>query len=169
MNEAARGGARSPDVIVVGGVTGTSIAWRLAQEGHRVPVARAAWHLCRGFGSQCWQHWSRLRDAHGAEDRPPTAYHHLRESSALEIPPRRTGQGFRAQAPGEHGRAHDARTDGACQRDGHHEARGWERRRVARSCDRPLDHALPLTPNPGRNLYARSGTPLAVRAGHRNG
>src|SRR5829696_2803505 len=36
MNEAARGGARSPDVIVVGGVTGTSIAWRLAQEGHRV-------------------------------------------------------------------------------------------------------------------------------------
>jgi glycine/D-amino acid oxidase-like deaminating enzyme len=32
MNEAARGGARSPDVIVVGGVTGTSIAWRLAQE-----------------------------------------------------------------------------------------------------------------------------------------
>src|SRR5215207_2784427 len=36
MNEAARGGARSPDVIVVGGVTGTSIAWRLAQERHRV-------------------------------------------------------------------------------------------------------------------------------------
>ena len=36
MNEAARGGARSPDVIVVGGVTGTSIAWRLAQAGHRV-------------------------------------------------------------------------------------------------------------------------------------
>jgi sarcosine oxidase subunit beta len=37
MNEAARGGTRSPDVIVVGGgVTGTSIAWRLAQAGHRV-------------------------------------------------------------------------------------------------------------------------------------
>src|SRR5215212_2916263 len=36
MNEAARGGARSPGVIVVGGVTGTSIAWRLAQAGHRV-------------------------------------------------------------------------------------------------------------------------------------
>src|SRR5215213_5971817 len=37
MNEAARGGARSPDVIVVGGgVTGTSIEWRLAQAGHRV-------------------------------------------------------------------------------------------------------------------------------------
>src|SRR5215207_7885190 len=37
MNEAARGGARSPDVIVVGGgVTGTSIAWRLAQAGQHV-------------------------------------------------------------------------------------------------------------------------------------
>src|SRR5215213_10540292 len=37
MNEAARAGGRSPDVIVVGGgVTGTSIAWRLAQAGHHV-------------------------------------------------------------------------------------------------------------------------------------
>jgi glycine/D-amino acid oxidase-like deaminating enzyme len=37
MEEAARAGARSADVIVVGGgVTGTSIAWRLAQAGHRV-------------------------------------------------------------------------------------------------------------------------------------
>src|SRR5215213_8984738 len=36
MNEGARGGTRSPDVIVVGGVTGTSTAWRLAQAGHRV-------------------------------------------------------------------------------------------------------------------------------------
>src|SRR3712207_3150254 len=37
MNQAASGGRRSPDVIVVGGgVTGTSIAWRLAQTGHRV-------------------------------------------------------------------------------------------------------------------------------------
>jgi sarcosine oxidase subunit beta len=37
MNEAARAGGRSPDVIVVGGgVTGTSISWRLAQAGHRV-------------------------------------------------------------------------------------------------------------------------------------
>src|SRR5215211_1141486 len=37
MVESARAGGRSPDVIVVGGgVTGTSIAWRLAQAGHRV-------------------------------------------------------------------------------------------------------------------------------------
>jgi sarcosine oxidase, subunit beta len=37
MYESARAGGRSPDVIVVGGgVTGTSIAWRLAQAGHRV-------------------------------------------------------------------------------------------------------------------------------------
>ena len=37
MNEAAQAGARSPDAIVVGGgVTGTSIAWRLAQAGQRV-------------------------------------------------------------------------------------------------------------------------------------
>src|SRR3712207_6037316 len=37
MNQAASGGRRSPDVIVVGGgVTGTSIAWRLAQSGQRV-------------------------------------------------------------------------------------------------------------------------------------
>jgi sarcosine oxidase subunit beta len=37
MVEAAPTGGRSPDVIVVGGgVTGTSIAWRLAQAGHRV-------------------------------------------------------------------------------------------------------------------------------------
>src|SRR5215211_8746924 len=37
MSEAARAGGRSPDVIVVGGgVTGTSISWRLAQAGHRV-------------------------------------------------------------------------------------------------------------------------------------
>ena len=37
MHESARAGGRSPDVIVVGGgVTGTSIAWRLAQAGHRV-------------------------------------------------------------------------------------------------------------------------------------
>src|SRR4051812_24971525 len=37
MNEAAPASGRSPDVIVVGGgVTGTSIAWRLAQAGHRV-------------------------------------------------------------------------------------------------------------------------------------
>jgi sarcosine oxidase subunit beta len=39
MDEAARAGGRSPDVIVVGGgVTGTSIAWRLAQAGHRVQL-----------------------------------------------------------------------------------------------------------------------------------
>lgn len=37
MHESARAGGRSPDVIVVGGgVTGTSIAWRLAQAGQRV-------------------------------------------------------------------------------------------------------------------------------------
>jgi sarcosine oxidase subunit beta len=37
MERAARAGARSPDVIVVGGgVAGTSTAWRLAQAGHRV-------------------------------------------------------------------------------------------------------------------------------------
>jgi sarcosine oxidase, subunit beta len=37
MPEPARAGIRSPDVIVVGGgVAGTSIAWRLAQAGHRV-------------------------------------------------------------------------------------------------------------------------------------
>src|SRR5918994_3019281 len=37
MVEAAPAGGRSPDVIVVGGgVTGTSIAWRLAQAGHHV-------------------------------------------------------------------------------------------------------------------------------------
>ena len=37
MFEAALAGGRSADVIVVGGgVTGTSIAWRLAQAGHRV-------------------------------------------------------------------------------------------------------------------------------------
>ena len=37
MIEAAPAGGRSPDVIVVGGgVTGTSISWRLAQAGHRV-------------------------------------------------------------------------------------------------------------------------------------
>jgi sarcosine oxidase subunit beta len=37
MSESGRAGARSPDVIVVGGgVTGTSIAWRLAQAGNRV-------------------------------------------------------------------------------------------------------------------------------------
>src|ERR687897_1467039 len=37
MDEAALAGGRSADVIVVGGgVTGTSIAWRLAQAGHRV-------------------------------------------------------------------------------------------------------------------------------------
>src|SRR5215216_7721334 len=37
MVESGPAGGRSPDVIVVGGgVTGTSIAWRLAQAGHRV-------------------------------------------------------------------------------------------------------------------------------------
>ena len=37
MTPATRRGRRSPDVIVVGGgVTGTSIAWRLAQSGRRV-------------------------------------------------------------------------------------------------------------------------------------
>ncbi len=37
MVEAAPAGGRSPDVIVVGGgVTGTSITWRLTQAGHRV-------------------------------------------------------------------------------------------------------------------------------------
>src|SRR5215212_4202492 len=37
MVESARAGGRSPDVIVVGGgVTGTSISWRLAQAGHHV-------------------------------------------------------------------------------------------------------------------------------------
>src|SRR5215216_38269 len=37
MTESARAGGRSPDVIVVGGgVSGTSIAWRLAQAGQRV-------------------------------------------------------------------------------------------------------------------------------------
>ena len=37
MHESARAGRRSPDAIVVGGgVTGTSIAWRLAQAGQRV-------------------------------------------------------------------------------------------------------------------------------------
>jgi sarcosine oxidase, subunit beta len=37
MYESAGAGGRSPDVIVVGGgVTGTSIAWRLAQAGYRV-------------------------------------------------------------------------------------------------------------------------------------
>ena len=37
MVEPAPAGGRSPDVIVVGGgVTGTSIAWRLAQAGHHV-------------------------------------------------------------------------------------------------------------------------------------
>jgi sarcosine oxidase subunit beta len=36
MSTAAQGGGRSPDVIVVGGgVTGTSIAWRLAESGRR--------------------------------------------------------------------------------------------------------------------------------------
>src|SRR5215212_12132336 len=37
MVESALVGGRSPDVIVVGGgVSGTSIAWRLAQAGHRI-------------------------------------------------------------------------------------------------------------------------------------
>src|SRR5215218_590213 len=37
MVESARAGGQSPDVIVVGGgVTGTSIAWRLGEAGKRV-------------------------------------------------------------------------------------------------------------------------------------
>ena len=92
MVESARAGGRSPDVIVVGGgVTGTSIAWRLAQAGHRVLLLERRGICAGASGRNAGHTGAELGDARGAEDRPCSARHHHRESSPPENSPRRTG------------------------------------------------------------------------------
>ena len=99
MVEAARAGGRSPDVIVVGGgVTGTSIAWRLAQAGHRVLLLERR-GICAGASGRNAGNTGAGSRMHAAPRTVRALHaHDHRESSAPENPLRRTGQGLRAHA-----------------------------------------------------------------------
>jgi sarcosine oxidase subunit beta len=101
MVEAARAGRRSPDVIVVGGgVTGTSIAWRLAEAGHRVLLLERR-GICGGASGRNAGHTGAGSGMHVA---PQTAraLHAITTANLqlLKSLPDELGQDFELRLPG---------------------------------------------------------------------
>jgi sarcosine oxidase subunit beta len=101
MVEAARVDGRSPDVIVVGGgVTGTSIAWRLAEAGHRVLLLERR-GICGGASGRNAGHTGAGSGMHIA---PQTAraLHAITTANLqlLKSLPDELGQDFELRLPG---------------------------------------------------------------------
>jgi glycine/D-amino acid oxidase-like deaminating enzyme len=101
MVEAARVDGRSPDVIVVGGgVTGTSIAWRLAEAGHRVLLLERR-GICGGASGRNAGHTGAGSGMHVA---PQTAraLHAITTANLqlLKSLPDELGQDFELRLPG---------------------------------------------------------------------
>jgi sarcosine oxidase subunit beta len=101
MFEAARVDGRSPDVIVVGGgVTGTSIAWRLAEAGHRVLLLERR-GICGGASGRNAGHTGAGSGMHIA---PQTAraLHAITTANLqlLKSLPDELGQDFELRLPG---------------------------------------------------------------------
>ena len=169
MVEAAPAGGRSPDVIVVGGgLTGTSIAWRLAQAGHHVLLLERR-GICAGASGRNAGNTGASSGMHTA---PSTvrALHTITSANLqlLKSLHDELDRDFELRLPGgmdvlttPEQMAHAKETVFT-----KHEA-GSDVEFSTR--DRPLDHALPLTADPGRNLFARPGAPLAICARHRHG
>jgi sarcosine oxidase subunit beta len=101
MVEAARVDGRSPDVIVVGGgVTGTSIAWRLAEAGHRVLLLERR-GICGGASGRNAGHTGAGSGMHIAP-RTARALHAITTANLqlLKSLPDELGQDFELKLPG---------------------------------------------------------------------
>jgi sarcosine oxidase subunit beta len=101
MVEAARVDGRSPDVIVVGGgVTGTSIAWRLAEAGHRVLLLERR-GICGGASGRNAGHTGAGSGMHIAP-RTARALHAITTANLqlLKSLPDELGQDFELRLPG---------------------------------------------------------------------
>jgi glycine/D-amino acid oxidase-like deaminating enzyme len=101
MFEAARVDGRSPDVIVVGGgVTGTSIAWRLAEAGHRVLLLERR-GICAGASGRNAGHAGAGSGMY-TEPRTARALHAITTANLqlLKSLPDELGQDFELKLPG---------------------------------------------------------------------